>query len=72
MSDPATAGSPPPPFVHPTAVVDAGAILEPGVKVWHFVHVSAGARIGRGTSLGQNVFVAPRSSSAPAARSRTT
>ena len=49
----------PPAYVHPTAVVDAGAVLEPGVKVWHFVHVSKGARIGAGTSLGQNVFVAP-------------
>ena len=49
----------PPAYVHPTAVVDAGAVLEPGVKVWHFCHVSKGARIGAGTSLGQNVFVAP-------------
>ena len=63
MSDPASGGAPPvlsPAYVHPTAVVDAGAVLEPGVKVWHYVHVSAGARIGRGTSLGQNVFVAPK------------
>jgi len=51
---------PPPPFVHPTAVVDDGAVLGPGAKVWHFCHVSAGARIGAGSSLGQNCFVAPR------------
>jgi UDP-2-acetamido-3-amino-2,3-dideoxy-glucuronate N-acetyltransferase len=60
MSEPAAEGPPPAAYVHPTAVVDPGAVLEPGVKVWHFVHVSAGARIGRGTSLGQNVFVAPK------------
>jgi len=64
MTDPARSaaegGAPPPPFVHPTAVVDPGAVLEPGAKVWHFCHVSTGARIGRGTSLGQNVFVAPK------------
>ena len=40
----------PPPFVHPTAVVDEGAVLGGGVKVWHFAHVSAGA--DRGASLG--------------------
>jgi UDP-2-acetamido-3-amino-2,3-dideoxy-glucuronate N-acetyltransferase len=45
------------PSVHPTAVVDEGAVLGPGVRVWHFSHVMAGARIGEGCSLGQNVFV---------------
>jgi UDP-2-acetamido-3-amino-2,3-dideoxy-glucuronate N-acetyltransferase len=46
------------PFVHPTAVVDAGAVVGPGAKIWHYCHVSAGARLGRGVVLGQNVFVA--------------
>ncbi|MEM8606270.1 MAG: acyltransferase [Myxococcota bacterium] len=45
------------PFVHETAVVDAGAELGNDVRVWHFCHVSAEARIGAGTVLGQNVFV---------------
>jgi dTDP-4-amino-4,6-dideoxygalactose transaminase/acetyltransferase-like isoleucine patch superfamily enzyme len=44
-------------FVHPTAVVDDQVELGDGVRIWHFVHVSQGARIGPGTSLGQNVFV---------------
>lgn len=44
-------------FVHPTAVVDAGASLGPGCKVWHFCHVMPGARLGAGTVLGQNVYV---------------
>ncbi len=44
-------------FIHPTAVVDAGAEIGDDTRVWHFVHVSSGARIGRGCSLGQNVFV---------------
>ncbi|MEM7437281.1 MAG: acyltransferase [Myxococcota bacterium] len=48
------------PFVHPTAVVDDGVELADDVKVWHFCHVSAGARIGRGSVLGQNVFVGPK------------
>ena len=42
---------------HETAIVDAGATLGDGTRVWHFVHVSAGARIGAGCSLGQGVFV---------------
>lgn len=46
-------------FVHETAVVDAGATLGDGTKVWHFVHVSSGARIGARCSLGQNVYVGP-------------
>ena len=49
---------PEPPFVHPTAVVDPGAEIGPGAKVWHFCHVMGGARIGPGCVLGQNVFVA--------------
>lgn len=46
------------PFVHPSAVVDAGAELADDVKVWHFTHISEGASLGAGTSVGQNVFVA--------------
>lgn len=49
-----------PAWVHPSAVVDEGAQLAPGVKVWHFAHVCAGASVGRDCVLGQNVFVAPR------------
>lgn len=43
--------------VHPTAIVDDGAHVGEGSRVWHFVHVCGGARIGASTSLGQNVFV---------------
>jgi UDP-2-acetamido-3-amino-2,3-dideoxy-glucuronate N-acetyltransferase len=43
--------------VHPSAIVDAGAVLGADTRVWHFSHVCAGARIGAGCSLGQNVFV---------------
>jgi len=43
--------------IHSTAIVDAGAQLGEGTKVWHWVHVSGGARIGRNCVLGQNVFV---------------
>jgi len=43
--------------IHPTAIVDEGATLGDGCRVWHFVHISAGARIGQGCSFGQNVYV---------------
>ena len=43
--------------IHPSAIVDEGAQIGDGSRVWHFVHVCGGARIGKGVSLGQNVFV---------------
>ena len=43
--------------IHPSAIVDAGAQLGDGCRVWHFAHISAGARIGRACSFGQNVYV---------------
>lgn len=42
---------------HPSAIIDDGAQIGEGSRVWHFVHVCGGARIGRKVSLGQNVFV---------------
>jgi len=44
--------------IHPSAIVDDGAVLGADCRVWHFVHISAGARIGTGCSFGQNAFVA--------------
>ncbi|MCG9026058.1 acyltransferase [Laribacter hongkongensis] len=43
--------------IHSSAIVDAGAQIGDGSRVWHWVHICGGARIGRGCSLGQNVFV---------------
>ncbi|WP_312796559.1 acyltransferase [Tianweitania sp.] len=43
--------------IHPSAIVDEGAEIGDGSRVWHFAHVCGGARIGQGVSLGQNVFV---------------
>ena len=47
-------------FVHDSAIVDEGADIGQGSRVWHFVHVCAGARIGEDVSLGQNVFIGNR------------
>ncbi|MEM7571996.1 MAG: acyltransferase [Bacteroidota bacterium] len=45
-------------YIHPTAVVDQGAQIGTGTKVWHFCHLMAGCEIGQDCILGQNVFVA--------------
>ena len=46
--------------VHESAIVDEGASIGSGSRVWHFVHVCAGATVGCNVSLGQNVFVGNR------------
>jgi UDP-2-acetamido-3-amino-2,3-dideoxy-glucuronate N-acetyltransferase len=46
--------------IHPTAIVDEGATIGEGSRVWHWVHISGGARIGKKCSFGQNVFVGNR------------
>jgi len=42
---------------HDTAIIDEGAQIGEGTRLWHWVHVCGGAKIGSGCSLGQNVFV---------------
>ena len=44
-------------YQHFSAIVDEGAQIGEGSRIWHFVHVCGGARVGQGVSLGQNVFV---------------
>jgi len=44
-------------FSQETAVIDEGAIIGTGTKIWHFCHVMSGAKIGNNCTLGQNVFV---------------
>jgi UDP-2-acetamido-3-amino-2,3-dideoxy-glucuronate N-acetyltransferase len=46
--------------VHATAIVDEGASIGRGTRVWHWVHVCAQAVVGERCSLGQNVFVGNR------------
>ena len=43
--------------VHPTAIVEDGAQLGDGVRIWRWVHVRAGAVIGDATSIGQGCYV---------------
>lgn len=44
-------------LIHATAIIDEGAHIGEGSRIWHFVHVCGQARIGRQVSLGQNVFI---------------
>lgn len=45
-------------YIHPSSVVDEGAQIGKGTKIWHFCHIQGTARIGENCSLGQNVNVA--------------
>ena len=45
------------PWIHPTAIIDPGAVIGDEARVWHHCHVMSGARLGRGVMLGQGCFV---------------
>ncbi|MDA0337701.1 MAG: acyltransferase [bacterium] len=45
------------PLIHETAWVDEPSHLGDDTKIWHFTHVMAGARIGAGCNIGQNVYI---------------
>ncbi len=48
--------------IHPSAVIDKGAVIGEGTTIWHFSHICGGAVIGGNCSLGQNVLVADNAS----------
>lgn len=43
--------------IHSSAIIDPDVEVGADAHIWHFVHVSSGARIGARCSLGQNVFI---------------
>jgi len=45
------------PFVHETAIVEEGATLGPGTRVWHHAHVRTGAVLGAGCVVGKSAFI---------------
>ena len=45
-------------FCHETAVIDDGAEIGEGTRIWHWSHISSQSKIGNDCSLGQNVYVA--------------
>jgi UDP-2-acetamido-3-amino-2,3-dideoxy-glucuronate N-acetyltransferase len=46
-------------FVHPSAIIDEGAIIGTGTKIWHFSHIMSNCKIGDYCNIGQNVVVSP-------------
>lgn len=44
-------------YVHPTAVVEDGAEIGEGTRIWHFAHVRSGAKIGRNCNIGKDVYI---------------
>jgi len=46
-------------FAHETAVVDEGATIGKGTRIWHFSHIVTGCEIGENCNIGQNVVVSP-------------
>lgn len=47
-------------FVHPSAIIDEGATIGQGTKIWHFSHIMASCIIGENCNIGQNVVVSPK------------
>jgi len=46
-------------FVHPTAIIDDGAVIGAGSKIWHFSHIMPGCKVGERCNIGQNVVISP-------------
>lgn len=46
-------------YTHPTAVIDKGATIGTGTKIWHFSHIMPGCKIGERCNIGQNVVISP-------------
>lgn len=44
-------------YVHPTAIIEEGAEIGEGTKIWHFVHVRKSARIGRFCNIGKGAYI---------------
>jgi acetyltransferase-like isoleucine patch superfamily enzyme len=44
-------------MIHETAIVEEGAQLGEGTRVWHFVHIRKGAKIGKNGNIGKDVYI---------------
>ncbi len=44
-------------FVHPTAIIETGATVGNGCKIWHFSHIMPNTEIGQNCNIGQNVYI---------------
>lgn len=43
--------------IHPTSVIDEGASIGGGTRIWHFSHVRESARIGENCTIGEHVYI---------------
>lgn len=46
-------------YTHPSAIIDDGASIGSGTKIWHFSHIMAPCEIGENCNIGQNVVISP-------------
>ncbi|MEZ5014124.1 MAG: acyltransferase [Chitinophagales bacterium] len=44
-------------FIHPSSIVETGAQIGAGTRIWHFCHLMGSCVIGEECNIGQNVFV---------------
>ena len=44
-------------FAHPTAIIDDGAEVGEGTRIWHWCHIMKGARVGKNCNIGVNAFI---------------
>lgn len=44
-------------FAHPTAIIEDGAEIGEGTRIWHFAHVRSGAKVGRNCNIGKDVYI---------------
>src|SRR5574344_62226 len=47
-------------FAHESAVIDPGAEIGRGTKIWHFTHIMTDSIIGEACNIGQNVVISPK------------
>ena len=44
-------------FVHPSSIIDEGAQIGKGTRIWHFSHLMATCKVGEQCIIGQNVYI---------------
>ena len=44
-------------FAHPTSIIDEGAVIGDGTRIWQWCHVMKGAVIGENCNIGENAFI---------------
>lgn len=44
-------------YIHETAVVEPGAVIGKGSKIWHFVHIRDQAHLGKNVIVGKSSYI---------------